>query len=389
MNETQLALTIVVLGVVIIAGFVRTRRSPSETAPPPADGPVTPADPSPPPLPPENIIQRMSEGVLVLDGQLKPTFFNAAARHMLGLRAVGPVERLPSDEVTALARKAIDSTEEIEDVIGLWFPTRSSLKVKVTPLENAGVLVLLRDVTDEVLAQRIRTEFVSHASHELKSPVAGLQALSEALTQALEDDPAAASRFAERMTAEATRLGRLIGDLLDLSRLEDPATIPDEPIELSDVAERELQVIETTARAKSMEVYDGVQPGVWVRGDDEQLALMVRNLLENAVRYTPEGGKVALEVQGEDSMAVLRVRDTGIGIPRESQGRIFERFYRVDRARSRDRGGTGLGLAIVKHVAELHGGEVLVESELGQGSTFTVTLPLLTAPQEPAQRAAG
>jgi signal transduction histidine kinase len=333
--------------------------------------------PRPPPLRPEDIIERTSEGVLVLDERLRPSFANSAARTMLGIRGSEPVERVPSEEISALAVRALAEQSDVEEIVGLWYPSRSSLNALVSPLPAGGALVLLRDVTEEVLSQRIRREFVAHASHELKSPVAGLQTLAEAVRRAVEDDQAAATRFADRLATEAARLGRLVADLLDLSRLEDPTGMPLEPADLSEIARTEFAELASAASAKDMELIERIGTDVWVRGDDEQIALMLRNILENAVRYTPDGGSVNLEVEEREDWGVIAVRDTGIGIPREAQGRIFERFYRVDRARSRDRGGTGLGLAIVKHVAELHGGRVTVESNLGEGSTFTVFLPLL------------
>ena len=387
MTET-LAYTLIGLLILVTAGLVALKMrgvppSPAEDleVPTPAE-PVHVSHPHP-----EDILEQMSEGVVVLDSELRPTFLNLAARTMLGLQATGLPERLTSQDVDLLAQRVKTDKAQIEEVVALWYPTRSSIKVRVAPLPTGGILVLLQDVTDEALAQRVRREFVSHASHELKSPVAGLQTLAEAVSRALEDDPVSAARFAERMTSEAARLGRLVSDLLDLSRLEDADRVPDEKIDLSDVARRELGLMEPSAAAKGMSLVDRIAAGVWVQGDDEQLGLMVRNLLENAIRYTPDGGTVSVEVTNGDVTALVRVHDTGIGIPREAQGRVFERFYRVDRARSRDRGGTGLGLAIVKHVAELHGGQVLVESELGEGSIFTVSLPSLDSPHMPARRA--
>src|SRR5918996_2567460 len=322
------------------------------------------------------VIDHLAEGVVVLDAELRPVFANAAARRILGFQQLAGLARLPSEEVLAAARNAASQVAEVDDVVGLWFPLRLSLHVRALPLQaGTGVLVLLQDVTEELLAQRVRREFVAHASHELKSPVASLQTLAEAVQQAAEDDPRSATRFAERLVTEANRLGRLIGDLLDLSRLEEPTALPQNPTSLSDIAFRESEQIRTVAESKEITLAERIQPGIWIRGDPQQLQLLVRNLLENAIRYTPDGGSVTLETRMLGSRAVLRVTDTGIGIPLEAQGRVFERFYRVDRARSRDRGGTGLGLAIVKHVAELHGGEVTVESELGTGSTFTAWLP--------------
>jgi two-component system, OmpR family, sensor histidine kinase SenX3 len=373
---------ILLIGMVVGAGialafwFARNQRPDARMAK------ATNPDAEPPrvsPDPTSEVIDRLAEGVVVLDNELRPVLANAAARRMLGFQQLAGLARLPSEEVLAGARRALVEGVEIDDVVGLWFPLRLSLHVRALPLrEGTGVLVLLQDVTEELLAQQVRREFVAHASHELKSPVASLQTLAEAVQQAAEDDPRSATRFAERLVTEANRLGRLIGDLLDLSRLEEPTALPQSPTSLSDIACKEAEQIRTIAESKEITFAERIQQGIWIRGDPQQLQLLVRNLLENAIRYTPDGGSVTLETSMRGSQAVITVTDTGIGIPLESQARVFERFYRVDRARSRDRGGTGLGLAIVKHVAEMHGGQVTVESELGSGSTFTAWLPAAT-----------
>ena len=342
------------------------------------------------------IVDRISEGVVVLDSELTPLLVNSSARRNLGLQGPGlplrlPPLRLPSQDVLEVARRAAGLGEGVEEIVSLWFPSRTELRVRAMPLANGGeVLVLLEDVTEELRARQIRTEFVSHASHELKSPIAGLHTLAEAVHEAIGDDPPAAARFSEKMIAESTRLARLIDDLLDLSRLEEATRIPDETVSLSSVAQKEFEQIEPSGAAKGVTVRYSIAPDVLVKGDDQQLALMVRNLLDNAVRYTSGGGRVEITVFAEGDSVVLRVSDTGIGIPREAQARIFERFYRVDKARSRERGGTGLGLAIVKHVAELHGGRVDVTSELGEGSVFIARLPSAgLKATEDFQRAAG
>jgi signal transduction histidine kinase len=327
------------------------------------------------------IVDRISEGVVLLDSELTPLLVNSSARRNLGLQGPGlplrlPPLRLPSQDVLEVARRAAGLGEGVEEIVSLWFPRRTELRVRAMPLAHGGeVLVLLEDVTEELRARQIRTEFVSHASHELKSPIAGLHTLAEAVHQAIGDDPPAAARFSEKMIAESTRLARLIDDLLDLSRLEEAARIPDETVSLSSIAQKEVEEIEPAGAGKEVTLEASISPEVLVKGDGQQLALMVRNLLDNAVRYTSGGGRVEIAVFAEDGSAVVRVSDTGIGIPREAQARIFERFYRVDKARSRERGGTGLGLAIVKHVVELHGGRVHVTSELGEGSVFTARLP--------------
>ena len=177
------------------------------------------------------------------------------------------------------------------------------------------------------------------------------------------------------MIRESDRLARLITDLLDLSRLEDPVSASSHAMDLSRVARAQTATLHPEANAKGLTLIERIDSGVWIKGDEQQLGLMMRNLLDNALRYTPEGGSIEVQVGHESGDAIVRVRDSGIGIPFHAQSRVFERFYRVDKDRSRDRGGTGLGLSIVKHVAELHAGHVGVESELGQGSTFTVRLP--------------
>ena len=388
MNDLLAVLVPFVTGVALTLAAIYALRSrgPNKRAP------LKPRDPRPSLEDPDRfeLLDHVAEGIVLLDAGLRPRLLNATAARMLGIQTSALPTRLPSQEVLEIAGEARGSGREVNEILNLWFPTRSRLKAKAMPAgDSDGVLIVLQDVTEEHLAQQIRTEFVAHASHELKSPVAGLQTLAEAVRQAADDDPSATVRFADRIVAEASRLGRLIGDLLDLSRLEDPTHLPEEPVLLSAIARRELESVEAGAVAKEMGIRDGIEPDVWVRGDEQQLGLMIRNLLENAIRYTSDGGRVSIDVTNEASSAVVRVADTGMGIPTESQGRVFERFYRVDRARSRDRGGTGLGLAIVKHVAELHGGRVEVESELGQGSVFTATLPAHPAPEQPVTSLAG
>lgn len=322
------------------------------------------------------IVERLSEGVLLLGSDLKPNFANPAAIEILGLRADALPPRLPSDDLLRIARTA-QMGEDVEEVLKVWFPEPRTIKVRALPLGDHQVLVALQDITEEARAQQVRREFVSHASHELKSPVAGLQALAGAIKQALTDDPKMAEKFCERLGLEADRLGRLVNDLLDLSRLEEPERLADDPVHLSDVANVEVAGARRDAEIKHMKLDAVIPQGIWVRGDKQQLSLLIRNLLDNAVRYTPEGGEIQIELGRDEDSATLTVRDNGMGIPIEAQGRVFERFFRVDRARSRDRGGTGLGLAIVKHVAESHGGSVAVDSELGRGSAFVATLPAL------------
>jgi signal transduction histidine kinase len=238
-----------------------------------------------------------------------------------------------------------------------------------------GVVLTFHDVTERRRVDHVRRDFVANASHELKTPVASLQALAETIGAASVDDPEAVPRFASQLEQEAIRLGRVVSDLLDLSRLEGASGVPQE-VRLDRIVADELGRVEERAREASLQTGLRDRAPTLVRGSPRDLSLMVRNLLENAVQYTQPGGRVDVSVLPVDGEAVIEVKDSGIGIPARDRARVFERFYRVDRGRSRQTGGTGLGLSIVKHVAENHGGRVELESALGVGSTFIVRLPL-------------
>src|SRR6476661_3990635 len=233
------------------------------------------------------------------------------------------------------------------------------------------------------LARQVRRDFVANVSHELKTPVGGLALLAEAVEGAA-DDPEAVERFAQRMRVEATRLTRLVQEIVDLSRLQVADTLH-EPV-IVDVAEVAAEAVERSrlvADAKGIEIATALDEGVHVFGDRELLITAVSNLVGNAIAYSGNDTKVAVAVHDADHGIVeVAVTDQGQGIPEDEQQRIFERFYRVDPARSRATGGTGLGLAIVKHVCANHGGEVTVWSEEGRGSTFTMRLP--AAPESAA-----
>ncbi|MGH2753774.1 MAG: ATP-binding protein [Actinomycetota bacterium] len=372
MNALTWAVLVVGLGVLVLLFYLARGRDERE-APPKIDaakrGPEAAGRA-------EAILEHMGEGVLVLDRGLKLEFANASARSLLGLQE-GPLpHRLTSPDVAEVARNALGGTPQVR-MVDIWYPRRLTLEIEASALEKDSIVVLLRDASEEVWTQRIRTEFVAHASHELKSPVASLQALAEAVRDAARDDADVAERLSGRLVKEADRLGKLITDLLDLSRLEEAGRVPDDPCDLARIAREEVDRLEPSARGDIVALRADIEDPLWIKGDAQQLRLLVRNLLDNAIQYTPPGGRVTLSIAREGAEAVLRVTDTGVGIPSEAQPRVFERFYRVDEARSRDRGGTGLGLAIVKHVAELHQGSVEVTSEVGKGSTFSVHFPSL------------
>jgi signal transduction histidine kinase len=362
----------VLIAMLFAALWFRDRRRPVLASNAAASAIETPAETSLS----DEIIELIDEGVLILDNSLTAVKANRSARGLLGTGEVLPA-RLPSEDLLSIGRRVLVDHRDVDDVVELRTPARRSLQVRASFLtESDGVVLLLRDISDDQRSQRVRRQFVMHASHELKTPIAGMLLLAEAVNDASENDPERTRHFAASLLTEAQRLNRLVADLLDLSRLEDPATIANSIADLSAVAQIEMTDALPQAEAKSIVVTAAISEDVMVRGDEGQLALMVRNLLDNAVRYTPSQGQIAISVTADRDEAILRVSDTGVGIPLRDQARVFERFYRVDKGRSRDQGGTGLGLAIVKHVADLHGGHVTVASQLGEGSTFTVLLPL-------------
>ncbi len=226
---------------------------------------------------------------------------------------------------------------------------------------------------------KIRRDFVANVSHELKTPATSLRLLAESLEETIDEDPVQARLFATQLKKETGRLSQLINDLLDLTRLESQERVENPvPVDVRSVLMTVLARMRRAARKKNITLQwkrFGRAAQYTVYGDETQLTSMFTNLVDNAVKYTPPGGSVEVAAESNESEVVVRISDTGIGIPERSLTRIFERSYRVDKARSKQTGGTGLGLSIVRHVAENHGGRVTVESVLGEGSTFTVYLP--------------
>ena len=253
------------------------------------------------------------------------------------------------------------------------------LRVRIAPLGTGAILVLIDDLAEERRVDAVRRDFVANVSHELKTPVGALSLLAEAVL-ASSEDPDQVRHFAERMQLEAARLSHLVQDVIDLSRLQgdDPHTHA-EIVDVDELVDRSIDEVRTVATASSVDFIVGASSRSSIYGDRGQLQTAIRNLLANAVAYSPEGTRVAIEARVTGSMVEIMVKDQGIGIPSNDLDRIFERFYRVDPARSRVTGGTGLGLSIVKHVCQNHGGECTAWSEVGVGSTFTLRLPLYGA----------
>jgi two-component system phosphate regulon sensor histidine kinase PhoR len=338
------------------------------------------------------VLTAMSDGVIVLDDDGRFIRGNPAASRVLGVSLEG-IEGSPlvlaarAFPARALAQKAQQAGRPITEVLDL--PGNKYLAVEVVPLQASGArrgqtLFVIRDETARLATERMRRDFATNVSHELKTPLAGLSLLAETLKHAVREDPEQADVFVNRLSSEIGRLTELTTDLLTLSRIEEAEAAPEAEftrVDLARLAADTAEELEPQALAKDQRLsVEGEGEGAMVMGVEVALRTLIRNLLENAVRYTEPGGHISVSVRDEESAdqgrwVVLAVTDDGVGIPIAEQKRIFERFYRVDKARSRETGGTGLGLSIVRHVAERHGGRVEVASTVGLGSTFTLRLP--------------
>ena len=251
------------------------------------------------------------------------------------------------------------------------------LLVRVIPLDINGLIcILIFDDSEMRRLDAIRRDFVANISHELKTPIGALSILSEAVLGA-SDDPEAIVRFANRMQTESRRLSDLVQEIINLSRLQDDDPLKNaKVIDLNEVLLNAIDLSELNAAARNIELIYREQAMARIKGDPSQVIMAISNLIENAINYSPEGTRVAIALRINGGLAEVSITDQGIGIPEKDLERIFERFYRVDPARSRATGGTGLGLSIVKHVATNHGGDVLVWSVENAGSTFTLRFPI-------------
>jgi signal transduction histidine kinase len=326
------------------------------------------------------ILGALGEGVVLLDRDGAVRYRNQRVDRLLGTRVTGEPMDLPQD-LRDLVDRTPTAISAPAPVVVITTTDDRMLQATTAPIEDGQVLLILRDITGDRQVEAIRREFVANASHELKTPVASIRALAETIAASSAQDPGVTGRFVAQLEQEAVRLSRIVSDLLDLSRLE-ARTGERVRVRFDHIVAEEVGRLEGAAKEEGLSLTLSAGNPVEVLGSAADLALLVRNLVENATQYTRPGGSIDVTLSVEDHHAMLTVRDTGVGIPGRDRSRIFERFYRVDRARSRETGGTGLGLSIVKHVAENHGGSVGVESELGAGSTFVVRIPLAGDLQE-------
>ena len=336
------------------------------------------------------ILESMAEGVIAVDATGRMLLINPAAAVLLGItreRALGQsvFEVVRHQDAHVLIRSVLQTHQLASREVALFQPRERILRLHGVPCAGSGpsgpsAVVVIQDVTEAHHYEQLRKDFVANVSHELKSPLTSIRSLTETLLEGALSDPANNRRFVQLIEEDAARLARLIEDLLALSQIESQAV----PLRLSVVPLRQL--VEATAAllrphmtTRKLTIALELSDGLAVRADPDRLRQVLFNLLDNAIKYNADGGAVTVSATPAEEWVQITVADTGIGIPEADLPRIFERFYRVDKARSRELGGTGLGLAIVKHIVEAHGGAVSVESHLGHGSRFSFTLPLTSS----------
>lgn len=317
-----------------------------------------------------DVLDALTIGVVVASPDGVIVYRNARAT---GLTRAAHAEVLVDEAVDNYVRAAVGG-QGGRKVLDLFGPPRQVISVTALPLLNGGAVAMVEDTTERALVDAVRTDFVANISHELKTPIGAMSVLAETLTQT--DDAEVVARLSGKISDEAMRVGRLIDDLLELSRLEYGGQVLSAQMSATEVVSEAVERTQTLADRRGITILTAeANPGATVIGDRRQLVSALQNLLENAIKYSDPNTTVDVSIRGADGNVLIDVRDHGVGIPAKEIDRIFERFYRVDRARSRETGGTGLGLSIARHIAQNHGGDILVHSVEGVGSTFTLTLP--------------
>jgi len=333
------------------------------------------------------LFNSMVEGVLLLDGNGRVRLVNQALEHLFGLtgdiRGRTTMEALRLHELQELVNRVRVESQVLGFELELPGLDNRCLQVNATALldrggKQQGMILVFHDLTRLKQLENTRQEFVANVSHELRTPLSMIKGYVETLINGAKDDPNVATRFLQTIEKHAERLTYLIEDLLTISRLESGQIVLNiQKVELRSVAEDVMDDLQSRAGDKKVNLENQVPDDVVVRADADRVQQVIFNLVDNAIKYGRPEGRVWINARLADGQfAEVSVRDNGPGIPPDSIDRVFERFYRADKARSREQGGTGLGLSIVKHIIQSHGGEVWVESELGRGATFFFTLPL-------------
>jgi two-component system phosphate regulon sensor histidine kinase PhoR len=325
------------------------------------------------------LVEALPFAAFIVDPHLRVRLFNRPAEELFAVspgRAIGRavIEVIPSVEVERMVTAALGGETRTQDVAYGRATRERYLGVTVRPYEG-GAMAIATDRTEYLAAERMRREFVGNVSHELRTPLSAMKLMLETVLGA-DDDPDARAIFLPQIAQEVERMIRIVEDLLDLASSDSAmVTLRRERFDLGELAASTVNTFAQRADALGVDLVLHAPEPVWIDADRGRVTQIVVNLLDNALRHTPSGGNVAVSVRSAGAEGFLEVRDTGTGIPFTDLPRVFERFYVVDRSRSRDRGGTGLGLAIAKQLVEAHGGSLQVDSVYGRGATFTMRLP--------------
>jgi two-component system phosphate regulon sensor histidine kinase PhoR len=347
----------------------------------------------------KSVLENMMSGVVMIDREDQIVVMNRSAEDFLGFSTdelLGKkfYEAKQQFEFTQLIHECIEKREHIRDEMIFYFPEERILEVNVSPMSQsdedwAGVLIVLHNITAVRRLERMRSEFVANVSHELKTPIAAVKGFAETLLAGALNDKEIAKSFLQIIFDESERLNRLIGDILELSKIESKRIpLQFSPVEMKSLIERSLHMMRSEADKKHISFDMQVDEDIYIEADEDRLRQILINLLSNGISYTPEGGKVKVIVEPihsptdrDDEYERVRmiISDSGIGIPKKDLPRIFERFYRVDKARSRETGGTGLGLSIAKIIIALHKGEITIDSKEDEGTEIKVCFPLASS----------
>lgn len=327
-----------------------------------------------------SLIGKLDSAVIVLDKSLNVLAASEGAQKL----SLTNQRRLLAPELVAMAENAVRGKtvhhEDFEISRSQLGSGTQTISAHASPFRNRFVLLTVTDRGEYQRLDDVRREFVANVSHELKTPIASIGLLSEALQEAA-DDPAMVRHFAQRLDTEAQRLNAITREIINLSQLQAEGALAElEPITVESIVEQAIEQNRMLAKAQKIRLVSGGDLDAVVYGDGDRLVVALNNLIANAVHYSPKNSQVGIGVTRRDSFVEIAVTDQGIGMTKEESKRVFERFYRTDRARSRSTGGTGLGLSIAKHIIANHGGDIRVWSTPGRGSTFTIRLPEAAAP---------
>lgn len=333
------------------------------------------------------LLNHLVIGVMLLNENREVTMVNPVMNEILGINLYGKLghdyaEVVKSSGLIELIEKAYAKEETQNNEISFYFQDEKIVDANVVPIPGrlqgtTNFIVLLYDITEIRRLEKVRTDFVANASHELRTPVTALKGFSETLLDGAMNDQEVLVEFLEIMHKESSRLDAMVQDILQLSKLEQKqAQMNQEEVNVKEVVEEVFQILHQKAELKEIPLILDERFSLKIEADHDQLKQILLNLVGNAVSYTPEKGTVEVITKKQGNEAIIEVKDTGIGIPEEEQGRVFERFYRVDKARSRNAGGTGLGLSIVKWLVDSMDGRIELKSKLGEGSCFMICLPI-------------